>query len=140
MRPGTALVQAYLASRLSPTAPPAHPFPLSVPKLRAFIARDARRTANGRTDHRPKASGHDDPSVCAAFAGRSRTCDCLRAVLIVRRPRPAVDLLHRALPRVLVSASVSAIVKESISGRVASGGGAHDFLSRSSRTRPLSRS
>src|SRR5271166_661215 len=61
MRPGTALVQAYLASRLSPTAPPAHPFPLSVPKLRAFVARDALRTANGRTDHRPKASGHDDP-------------------------------------------------------------------------------
>jgi hypothetical protein len=61
MRPGTALVQAYPASRLSPTAPPAHPFPLSVPKLRAFVARDALRTANGRTDHRPKASGHDDP-------------------------------------------------------------------------------
>jgi hypothetical protein len=61
MRPGTALVQAYLASRLSPTAPPAHPFPLSVPKRRAFVDREALRTANGRTDHRPKASGHDDP-------------------------------------------------------------------------------
>jgi hypothetical protein len=40
--------RAYPASRLSPAAPLGRPFPLSVPKLRAFVARDALRTANRR--------------------------------------------------------------------------------------------